>query len=358
MNIEILQDFNRTYKGKYPFLTKLNEQWAKDKPLKGLKILHNIPITRETLIKLESLYLAGAEILVTHINIPGLEPKQDCLEVLTAAGANVELSHNNIFNQFDFALDCCAQVIDMPNVTVTRGYTELTQFGSERYRKLKLNAPVISIDDSYTKCLEGMYGTGEAFVRLVQQEIVTDLKNKKFVLFGYGKVGRGVAKYLAKAGAKVSVVEISPKYLDDAKNHKLTPINANIDNTEIIKLINTSDMVVMATGVTGLLSNIITSEKDINNNIVLLNMGASDEFGNKIAPQRVFANKAPVNFLLESPTRIEYIDPIFYAHNYCIEYLLKNNQLSGYNPLPKHLDEDLINQWSEFFNVDCSDIYF
>ncbi|QIV94369.1 NAD(P)-dependent oxidoreductase [Allofrancisella frigidaquae] len=58
-----------------------------------------------------------------------------------------------------------------------------------------------------------MYGSGEAFIRLVQQEIVTDLKDKKFVLFGYGKVGRGVAKYLTKAGAKISVVEITPNTL-------------------------------------------------------------------------------------------------------------------------------------------------
>ena len=100
MNIKVLQQYNREYNGSYPFLEELNNEWAASKPLTGYKIIHNIPLTNETLLKLESLFLAGAEVTVTHLNLQGLEPKQECIDLLISAGVDVEIDHKKLKGVF------------------------------------------------------------------------------------------------------------------------------------------------------------------------------------------------------------------------------------------------------------------
>src|SRR5512145_2651552 len=96
MNLEPLERFNRSYVGDYPFLQRLNDDWARRRPLAGLSVLHNLAITRETMLKLESLLLGGAAVTVTHLRLPGLKPRQDCIAVLRQAGVAVEIDHDRI----------------------------------------------------------------------------------------------------------------------------------------------------------------------------------------------------------------------------------------------------------------------
>ena len=354
MNIEVLQKYNKKYKGKYPFLEELNNEWAISKPLEGYRILHNIPLTNETLLKLESLFLAGAEVTVTHLNLQGLDPKQECVDLLNAAGVDVEVNHDKLSGVFDFGLDCCAQIPDMKNVVITKGYVELTQSGTEVYKKLDLDVPVISVDDSKLKCLEGMYGTGEACVRAIKEFVSADIKNKKVVVFGYGKVGRGIVKYLSKETSNITIIEPNPIYLEEIKLLGFEFIVPEATQ-EIIDAVNDSFAVITATGKNGVVSK-ICSENDINSGVHLLNMGAEDEYGEKFSSERIFANRAPMNFLLDAPTLIHYIDPIFYVHNkVCLDLL--NNLNSGYSSLPSELDIPLINKWSKIHNINCEDVF-
>ncbi|WP_169054223.1 NAD(P)-dependent oxidoreductase [Nitratireductor sp. XY-223] len=355
MDIEKLQRFNSAYVGDYPFLQDLGSEWAQSRPLAGLRILHNIPLTRETMLKLEPLYLGGADVTVTHLELPGLEPKEDCVDLLRDAGATVELDHRRINGTFDIALDCCAQVPAMENVNIERGYVELTQSGTPIYSELETDLPVYSLDLSKLKCLEGMFGTGEACVRAIKQFVTPDLDGRKIVLFGYGKVGRGIARYLARENVRLTVVDINATYLDQAAaaGHK-TLKSARCQ--ELLETINDAFAVIFATGHPGLLQSLY-APSEIADNVQLINMGADDEFGDDYPANRIVADKAPLNFLLDSPTTMFFIDPIFAAHNRCCQNILSDDA-HGFTALPAELDLPFVDAWSRRYGIDVSDIYY
>ena len=66
----------------------------------------------------------------------------------------------------------------------------------------------------------------------------------------------------------------------------------------------------------------------------------------------------PVNFILKEPTKIEYLDPAYYAHNTCIDLVLNKNIVSGVHPLPIHVDKLILNKWFDFHNEDQENFFF
>ena len=56
----------------------------------------------------------------------------------------------------------------------------------------------------------------------------------------------------------------------------------------------------------------------------------------------------PVNFVLKEPTKIEYLDPAYYAHNTCIDLVINKNLSSGVHPLPKEVDNNILSKWFDF----------
>ena len=354
MDIEALQAFNRHYNGEYPFLRELNAEWEQSRPFEGRRVLHNIPLTRETMLKLESLYLAGADVTVTHLDLPGLEPKADCVACLRENGANIELDHKKIAGAFDIALDCCGQIPGMPQVTITQGYVELTQSGMPVYSALETDLPIYSLDLSKLKCLEGMFGTGEACVRALKTFLTSDLRGKRFVLFGFGKVGQGIARYLAPEGAELIVVDVDENRLQNAKEKGFATMSSKADPA-LLDTINNAFGVITATGQPNLIQGLFAPEK-IDAGVHLINMGADDEFGDRFPAARIEGEKAPLNFLLEAPTTMFFIDPVFAAHNRCCEYILKR-EVSGLSPLPAALDLPIVEAWSKRYQIDVSDIY-
>lgn len=355
MDIEKLQRFNASYDGEYPFLQSLANTWAETRPLEGMRVLHNIPLTHETMLKLEPLYIAGADVTVTHLDLPGLKPKQECVDLLVEAGANVEITHGLIEGEFDFALDCCAQIPLMDNVTITRGYVELTQSGTPIYSKLETELPIFSLDLSKLKCLEGMFGTGEACVRAIKQFVDPSLEERKFVVFGYGKVGRGITRYLSKENAQITVVDANQTCLDQASEAGFSAIGTD-EREPILDAINNSFALITATGHPDLIGEMFTPT-DISEDVHLINMGADDEFGDAFPASRIVADKAPLNFMLDSPTTMFFIDPIFMAHNRCCEYILKGG-VKGFSALPKALDLPVVDAWSQRYDIDVSDIFY
>jgi adenosylhomocysteinase len=355
MDIEKLQRFNASYEGEYPFLKSLAATWTETRPLEGLRVLHNIPLTRETMLKLEPLYISGADVTVTHLDLPGLLPKQECVDLLTEAGADVELEHGKIEGEYDFALDCCAQIPLMENVSIRRGYVELTQSGTPVYSKLSTDLPAFSLDLSKLKCLEGMFGTGEACVRAIKQFVDPILENRKFVVFGYGKVGRGITRYLSMEGAEITVIDSNTAYLEQAAETGFSTI-ANTHRQAMLDAINDSFAVITATGHPHLIGETF-SPSDISEDVHLINMGADDEFGEEFPASRVVADKAPLNFMLDAPTTMYFIDPIFMAHNRCCEYILKGG-VKGFSALPAALDLPVVEAWSKRYDIDVSDIFY
>jgi adenosylhomocysteinase len=354
VNLEPLQRFNRNYVGDYPFLQRLKEDWARRRPLAGLSVLHNLAITRETLLKLESLLLGGATVTVTHLRLPGLRPRQDCIAVLQEAGVAVEVDHARIAGRFDFALDCCAQISAMPGVQIVRGYVELTQSGTPAYRALKTGLPIYSVDESKLKRLEGMFGTGEACVRAIKELIEPDLAGKSFLLIGFGKVGRGIAKHLARAGARLIVCDRDAGARARAAGLGYATL-AGDDRAALRDTVNGAFAVVAATGVEGLVQRLIRPE-EIDPAVHLINMGADDEYGEAFLATRIAGEKAPLNFLLEAPTAMYFIDPIFAAHNRCCLDILEA-KAGGFLPLPADMDLPWVEEWSRRYAIDVGDIH-
>ncbi|WP_133128214.1 NAD(P)-dependent oxidoreductase [Legionella nagasakiensis] len=336
------------------FLANLKKQWSKTSPLTGVKILHNIPLTYETLVKLESLLVAGAQLTVTHTKFLPIPPEQSIVNLLTQLGIPFIEDHANVEGEFDIALDCCAEVLEMAKVTIKKGVVELTQSGGERYKQMTLPFPVINIDDSNLKKLEGMYGTGEGFIRAIKEKTKQDITHQSFVVFGFGKVGHGIVKYLSKETSRITVIDQSWERLEKAKNLDVQTLHTS--HFDAIKdSAKEAFCIVTATGSPKVLSQFLTQEDC--KHAYLANMGADDEIGEAFSGEKVLCQRMAINFSLKHPTLLHFIDPIFYAHNLSAQLLLENNYANGYHAFPAYLDDLIIQLWNAYYPIDISDIF-
>jgi adenosylhomocysteinase len=93
--------------------------------------------------------------------------------------------------------------------------TEETTTGVIRLKALeregKLGFPVIAVNDAQTKHLfDNRYGTGQSTIDGIVRATNVLLAGKRFVVAGYGWVGRGVASRARGMGAHVIVTEVDP----------------------------------------------------------------------------------------------------------------------------------------------------
>jgi adenosylhomocysteinase len=97
------------------------------------------------------------------------------------------------------------------NVT---GGTEETTTGANLLReemKGKIHFPVIVINDSPLKVImENEHGVGPTVVAAFLSTTNLMVPGRRFAVFGYGSVGRGIARYLHALHARVTVVEPDP----------------------------------------------------------------------------------------------------------------------------------------------------
>ncbi len=325
------------------FLNQQLEHFQINKPLKGIKILQNIPLTFETLKKVEVLASSGAELTITNVSI--IPPEMKAKKVLEDAGIHVELDHDNIKNNYDIILDCSAEFLG--KITPRIGTVELTRTGALKYRDSKdLAYPVIDIDFSRTKKIETVLGTSEGFFRAFKElTSLNDLSEKPFTIFGFGKVGQGITRRLLDAKAIVTIVEIDPSRISLAETMGCKTINGN-SVQEVNECAKNSFAIITATG----RNNIISEKYDVSAFIgkILANMGGGDEFGENIPKVAALADKAPINFAIDKPTLMKYIDPIFYFHNLSAEILTHFDLHSGVTTIPSFLDHQISSEWEKF----------
>jgi adenosylhomocysteinase len=360
MSLESLFSLNRNYpESPIPFLGRMNQDYSSRKPLQGVRILHNLVNSYETLLKLEPLIRAGADLTVTAFDLFQLPYQEEIDSILRASGIRFIKDYSRISGEFDIVLDCAARSLQMKNIRVTQGIVELTQSGTEIFKSQReLNCPVVSVDDSRLKNFECIYGTGEAFIRAMQEQTGQSVRGHRFLVFGHGKIGMGVTKYLEQNGATVAVAEVDPKKLQ-ALVSKTIPSYDLCQPEEIQRLkseIHDYFAVVTCTGVPSVLEKII-SPNDIPAHIQLANMGAENEFGRSFPKERLLFSGSALNFSLRNPTLMKYLDPIFYAHNLCAELLIQGEfKEPRYHAFPTALDESIIQEWQTHFNEDVSDI--
>ncbi len=345
--MEKILNFIQTIKKKYlleemPFLSKQLKIASIEKPYKGLKILHNVPFTKETLLKLEILYAGGADIVVTSPSF--MEVDNNILIPFIEAGGVWRELESTKDTLFDIHMDCAGELINNPSPKI--GAIEITGTGTHKYAAAKLYYPVISVDQSKIKSLEGILGTGEAFVRAFKELATNDIKNKSFMIFGYGKVGKGIVNKLRKETENIIVIDAEQKNIESAKKIGIRSYASN-ETAKIEELAKDMFAIVTATGVEGVITNNYNSINFLGK--FLANMGGEDEFGSNFKSSDVMCQKRPINFFIDKPTLMRYLDPVFYAHNLGIDILLYSNLGYGLHPFPKFISDETISSWKEAF---------
>jgi adenosylhomocysteinase len=127
-----------------------------------------------------------------------------------------------------------------------KGLSEETTTGVLRlYERIKagtLTMPAINVNDSVTKSkFDNLYGCKESCVDAIRRATDVMMAGKVAVVAGFGDVGKGSAKSLQGAGARVIVTEIDP----------ICALQAAMEGFQVMKMDNAAkigDIFVTSTG--------------------------------------------------------------------------------------------------------------
>lgn len=312
----------------YGALQSQYDEWARARPLQGLSILDVTPLFRNTLLKYRNLLAAGAELTI------GLSPFiSHNADVLHFAEHDLGLRSTHDQGAYDVVLDCAGAYRDS---SARLGYVELTRSGLEYYANKSCR--VFMADSSRIKQIETEYGTGESFFRAMQAIGHGDFEGQRLVIFGSGKVGRGILREALRRGCHVTVVT-DPATIDVPNSVEVIDYR---DRERAQAAVDGAWAVVMATGVRGALSRTLDAARVSASNALLINMGAEDEMGEGFAPERLVEGGRTLNFILDEPTHLRYIDPTMALHNYGALYLKENTASQGVITPPQNVEDKIL----------------
>jgi adenosylhomocysteinase len=215
-----------------PVLNRIKKDFARDKPLRGLRISACLHVTSETANLMEALKLGGANVrlcasnpLSTQDDIPAALVKYHRVPVFARKGED----HKTYYRHILQALGHGPQVTmddgaDLVSTTHNKrrdlldgilGGTEETTTGVIRLKSMAragvLRYPIIAVNDAQTKHLfDNRYGTGQSTLDGILRATNVLLAGLNFVVAGYGMCGKGVAMRARGAGSRVIVTEVNP----------------------------------------------------------------------------------------------------------------------------------------------------
>jgi adenosylhomocysteinase len=215
-----------------PVLNGIKTDFARDKPLRGLRISACLHVTSETANLMEALKLGGADVrlcasnpLSTQDDIPAALVKYYKVPVFARKGED----HKTYYRHILQALGHGPQVTmddgaDLVSTTHNKrrdlldgilGGTEETTTGVIRLKSMAragiLRYPIIAVNDAQTKHLfDNRYGTGQSTLDGILRATNVLLAGLNFVVAGYGMCGKGVAMRARGAGSRVIVTEVNP----------------------------------------------------------------------------------------------------------------------------------------------------
>src|SRR3989338_1537931 len=210
-------------------LMKIKERFAKEKPLRGIKVGMALHVTKETAVLVRTLIAGGAQVAITGCN--PLSTQDDAAAALASEGVNVWAYKGETTEDYYRYL---GYVIDSkPNITIDDGMDlvseihkkhenlipqiiggcEETTTGIIRLKAMKkdgaLKYPVIAVNDNKTKhLLDNYYGTGQSTWDGIIRSSNILVAGKNVVIAGYGSCGKGVAMRAKGLGAGVIVTEV------------------------------------------------------------------------------------------------------------------------------------------------------
>lgn len=321
----------------WPTLLEQTESWAASRPLEGLTILDATPVFQNTLAKYLALLAAGAKVLIPH------KPTLcDPVAIQMAESFGIRRAKKED-TDFDIILDCAGQ---FNRLHPRLGFCELTRSGVERLERV--HHPVFVVDSGRIKRIETICGTGNGFFRALEKLGHSDFFGKSLVIVGYGKVGRGVLLYAKEHGMRITVADIRDVREELPEGVKYV----GMDNVEALTAaITNSWCTVTCSGKINALRRRIDASAVHNSPALLANLGVEDEFGADISAERVLNRKKPLNFILEEPTAMCFIENTMALHNACALELLTADLPHHLLPPPPDVEERLLHIASTRGNI-------
>src|SRR6266508_4975583 len=246
-----------------PVLRLLRERFAKERPLHGLRLSACLHVTAETANLARTLAAGGADVVLcasnplsTQDDVAAALVNYEEIPVYAIKGEDNEtyyghlkaaLDHNPHITMDDGADLVSGVLKQRPDLIENLlGSTEETTTGVIRLKAMAadgvLKFPVIAVNDSDTKHLfDNRYGTGQSTIDGIIRATNVLLAGKRFVVAGYGWVGRGVAMRAKGHGSHVIVTETDP----------LRALEAVMDGYEVLPMERASaigDIFCTATG--------------------------------------------------------------------------------------------------------------
>lgn len=206
-------------------LAATREELARTRPFAGHRIGMSLHLEPKTAVLVETLAAGGAELvgtgnhgstqddIVAHLNSrPGitvLGRRDDTLEQHAANVARVLDARPDVL--LDNGGDLAAGLVARGATATVIGGTEETTSGGDRLRSElagRIGFPVIVINDSRLKAIgENKHAVGQSAVESLMRITNVMIPGRRFVVFGYGWCGRGIAQYLRALGGRVAVVD-------------------------------------------------------------------------------------------------------------------------------------------------------
>jgi adenosylhomocysteinase len=238
-----------------PVLRQIRARFAKEQPLKGLKLSACLHVTTETANLMSTLRAAGADIalcasnpLSTQDDVAAHLVRDHGVHVYAIKGEDHKTYYTHIAQALAFGPDmtqddgadlvgslhmiALERLDDLAPpirewvetlskeerkalVKSVKGSTEETTTGVIRLKAMAkegvLQFPIVAVNDSNTKHMfDNRYGTGQSTLDGIIRATNLLLAGSTVVVAGYGWCGRGVAMRARGAGAHVIVTEVDP----------------------------------------------------------------------------------------------------------------------------------------------------
>ena len=215
-----------------PVLSLIRERFARELPLKGVRLTACLHVTTETASLMRTLQAGGAELtlcasnpLSTQDDTAAALVKHYGVPTFAIKGEDSKTYYRHIEQALELkpqlTMDDGADVVStihskrkdlIPGII---GGTEETTTGVIRLRSMAddgvLAYPIVAVNDAQTKYLfDNRYGTGQSTVDGIIRATNRLLAGSTFVVSGYGWCGRGVALRARGHGAHIVVCEIDP----------------------------------------------------------------------------------------------------------------------------------------------------
>ena len=214
-----------------PVLTLIRERFAKEQPLKGLKLAACLHVTSETANLMLTLKAGGADLalcasnpLSTNDAVAAALASHHAIKTYAIRGEDNDTYYQHIEAALDhhpsLTMDDGADLVSVlhksrrDQLAEVIGGTEETTTGVVRLRAMAekgvLRYPIVAVNEADTKHMfDNRYGTGQSTIDGIIRATNVLLAGKTFVIAGYGWVGRGLASRAKGHGADVVITDVN-----------------------------------------------------------------------------------------------------------------------------------------------------